>query len=107
MRRAGLISMPRRSRTSSGVIASTSATGLPLISSVRRLADAWLMAQPRPVKATSATTPSRIPEHHRDPVAAERVGALEAGFGFLQDPEVVGAPVVLEDVVAVEVVHGA
>jgi len=66
-----------------------------LISSVSRLADAWLMAQPRP-----------DPEHHRDPVAAQRVGSLVAPVRGLDDPEVVGVPVVLEDVVAVEVVHG-
>ncbi len=44
-------------------------------------------------------------EHQRDPVAAERVGALVGGVGVLDDPEVVGPPVVLEDVVAVQVVH--
>ena len=44
-------------------------------------------------------------EHQRDPVAAQRVGALVRGVGVLDDPEVVGPPVVLEDVVAVEVVH--
>src|SRR3954451_3070725 len=49
LRRAGLMSMPRRSRRSSARKASTSVTGLPLISSVRRLALAWLIAQPRPV----------------------------------------------------------
>ena len=31
----------------------TSPTGLPLISSVSSDADAWLIAQPRPVKPTS------------------------------------------------------
>ena len=44
-------------------------------------------------------------EHQRDAVAAQRVGALVRGVGVLDDPEVVGPPVVLEDVVAVEVVH--
>ena len=44
-------------------------------------------------------------EHQRDPVAAQRVGALVGRVGVLDDPEVVGPPVVLEDVVAVEVVH--
>ena len=44
-------------------------------------------------------------EHQRDPVAAQRVGALVGGVGILDDPEVVGPPVVLEDVVAVQVVH--
>ena len=45
------------------------------------------------------------PEHQRDPVAAQRIGALVRRVGVLDDPEVVGPPVVLEDVVAVEVVH--
>ena len=44
-----------------GAEAATSASGLPLISSVSRLALAWLMAQPRPVKPTRSTTPSRTP----------------------------------------------
>ena len=44
-------------------------------------------------------------EHQRDPVAAQRVGALVGRIGVLDDPEVVGPSVVLEDVVAVEVVH--
>ena len=38
--------------------ASTSASGLPLISSVSSEADAWLIAQPRPVNPTASTTPS-------------------------------------------------
>ena len=70
-----------------------------------RLADAWLMAQPRPGEGDLGDHPVADPEHHRDPVAAERVRALVAGVGVLEDPEVVGPPVVLEDVVAVEVVH--
>ena len=44
-------------------------------------------------------------EHQRDPVPAQRVGALVRRVGVLDDPEVVGPPVVLEDVVAIEVVH--
>jgi len=45
------------------------------------------------------------PEHQRDPVATQRVGAFVRCVGILDDPEIVGPPVVLEDVVAVEVVH--
>ena len=105
-RRAGLISMPSRSSRSSARKAATSATGLPLISSVRSDALAWLIAQPRPVNPTRSTTPSVDAELQRDPVAAQRVGALVGRVGVLDDPEVVGPPVVLEDVVAVEVVHG-
>src|SRR5215210_1289492 len=44
-------------------------------------------------------------EHHRDPIAAERVRALVARRGRLDHAEVVRPPVVLEDVVAVEIVH--
>src|SRR5204862_7009956 len=44
-------------------------------------------------------------EHQRDPVATERVGAFVRSIGALDDPEVVGPPVVLEDVVAVQIVH--
>ena len=55
------MSMPSRSSRSSARMAATSLTGLPLISSVSRLALAWLMAQPRPVKATRSTIPSFTP----------------------------------------------
>ena len=41
--------------------AATSASGLPLISSVSSEALAWLMAQPRPVNPTRSTTPSVTP----------------------------------------------
>ena len=44
-------------------------------------------------------------EHQGDPVAAQRVRAFVRGVGILDDPEVVGPSIVLEDVVAVEVVH--
>src|SRR5688572_10522129 len=46
-------------------------------------------------------------ELKRDPVAAKWVAALERRRRVVDDPEVVGPPIVLEDVVAVEVVHGA
>ena len=107
LRRAGLISMPRRSSRSSARMAATSSSGLPLISSVRRLALAWLMAQPRPVNADPIDDAVLDAEHQRDPVAAQRVGALVGRVGVLDDPEVVGPPIVLEDVVAVQVVHAA
>jgi hypothetical protein len=42
-------------------MAATSLRGLPLISSVRRLALAWLIAHPRPVKPTRSTIPSFTP----------------------------------------------
>src|SRR5437868_11311299 len=40
----------------------------------------------------------------RDSITAQRVAALEARCRRVDDPEVVGPPIVLEDVVAVEVV---
>ncbi len=49
--------------------------------------------------------PVADPELHRDPVTAQGVAALERRGRIVDDPEVVGPPVVLEDVVAVEVVH--
>ena len=45
------------------------------------------------------------PKHHRDPVAAQRIRALEARGRVLDDAEVMGPPVVLQDVVAIKVVH--
>ena len=101
----GADSIPSRSSRSSARKAATSVTGLPLISSVRRLALAWLIAQPRPVNPTRSTTPSRTPSWsvirspHRGFEPSIRRGRI------LDDPEVVGPPIVLEDVVAVEVVH--
>ena len=105
-RRAGLMSIPSRSSRSSARKAATSVSGLPLISSVRRrragLADrAAAAGEPDPLDDAVLD-----PEHQRDPVAAQRVGALVRRVGILDDPEVVGPPVVLEDVVAVQVVHG-
>ena len=106
-RRAGLMSIPSRSRRSSARKAATSATGLPLISSVRRrragLADrAAAAGEPDPLDDAV-----RDPELHRDPVAAQRVAALEGRGRIVDDPEVVGPPIVLEDVVAVEIVHAS
>ena len=105
LRRAGLISMPSRSSRSSARMPATSASGLPLISSVRSagagLADGAAAAgEPDPIHDAVGD-----PDHQRDPVAAQRVGALVRGVGVLDDPEVVGPPIVLEDVVAVQVVH--
>ena len=52
--------------------------------SVSSDADAWLMAQPRPVNATSVTVPDVVEvEHQRQPVAAQRVGALVRDVGVL------------------------
>ncbi len=86
-------------------MAATSSIGLPLISSVRSEALAWLIAQPRPVKRDAIDDPVLDAEHQRDPVAAQRIRALVRRVGVLDDPEIVGPPIVLEDVVAVEVVH--
>src|SRR4029077_16010214 len=53
--RAGLIGMPRFASTWSRSIAFTSSSVLAFNSSVRMDADAWLIAQPFPVKCTSST----------------------------------------------------
>ncbi len=53
--------MPSRSSRSSARKAATWVSGLPLISSVSSDADAWLIAQPRPVKPIRSRTPSRTP----------------------------------------------
>jgi hypothetical protein len=55
------MSMPSSSSTSSTRIWLTSASDLPLISSVRSDALAWLIAQPRPVNPTRSTTPLATP----------------------------------------------
>src|SRR4051794_25940343 len=46
-------------------------------------------------------------EHQRDPIAAQRVRALVTGVGILDHPEVMRLPVVLKDVIAIQVVHGS
>src|SRR4051794_36050946 len=46
-------------------------------------------------------------EHEGDPIATQWIGTLVRRVGVLDDPEVVRPPVVLEDVVAVEIVHGS
>src|SRR4029450_6218083 len=45
------------------------------------------------------------PQLERDPVAAERIAALEGRGRIVDDPEVMGSPVGLEDVVAGGIVH--
>ena len=105
LRRAGLMSMPSRSSRSSARMAATSVERLAL-DLVGQEAGAGLADG-----AATAGEPDAIDdavldaEHQRDPVATQRVGALVRGVGVLDDPEVVGPPIVLEDVVAVEVVH--
>src|ERR1700690_1452423 len=58
--RGGVIPPPIKSSRRAGVMRSTSSTLLPLISSVSSEALAWLIAQPRPVKATSRTIPPEM-----------------------------------------------
>src|SRR4029079_1882634 len=45
------------------------------------------------------------PQLQRDPVATQGIRALLGGGRVLEDPEVVGPAIVLEDVIAVEIVH--
>ncbi len=44
-------------------------------------------------------------ELERDPVTAERIRSLNGRRRILDDPEVMGPPIVLEDVIAVQIVH--
>ena len=97
--------MPSRSRTSLGAHGrrGVDALALDLVGQQRRrgLADrAAAAGEPDAVDHAAAH-----PQLERDPIAAQRVRALLRGRGVIQHPEVVGAPVVLEDVVAVQVVH--
>ena len=104
--RVAEISIPSRSRTNSFGSRSSSSRVLPTSSSVSSEVAAVEIAQPLPSKATSATRPSSSSRmHHVLLVAAERVGVLELEVGLLQPPEVVRPLVVLEDLVAVELVH--
>ena len=104
-RRAGLMSMPSRSSRSSARKRRDLRERLAL-DLVGQQAGAGLAD-----RAAAAGEPDPVDdavlhaEHQRDAVATERVRALVGGVGILDDPEVVGPPVVLEDVVAVEVVH--
>ncbi len=89
-KRAGLISMPSSCPAHPGEsVSRPRSIGLPLISSVSIDALAWLIAQPRPVNATSATLPPPNSDHHRHAVAAERVGTFVADIRLLQYAEVV------------------
>ena len=105
LRRAGLISMPSRSSRSSARKPATSLERLALDlvgqEAGARLADgAAATGEPDPIHDAVGHA-----EHQGDAVTAQRVGAFVRGVGILDDPEVVGPSVVLEDVVAVEVVH--
>ena len=98
--------MPSRSRTKSRSSSSSSSTVMPLTSSEASDADAWEIAQPWPEKRTSSIVPSAPTlQLHLQLVAAERVVVLELEVGVLELAPVVGPLVVLEDLLAVEVVH--
>ena len=79
---------------------------MPLISSETSEAAAWLIAQPAPEKRRSSTTPGVVDlELHLQHVAAERVVVLELVVGVVELAPVAGLLVVVEDLLAVEVVH--
>ena len=104
--RVAEISIPSSSRTNSLGSCSSSSRLLPTSSSVSSEVAAVEIAQPLPSKATSATLFVLVePDRHVLLVAAERVGVLELEVGLLDVAEVVRPLVVLEDLVAVELVH--
>ena len=99
------MSMPSSSSRSSAPIAATSVErlALDLVGQQARagLADGAATAgETDPIDDTVFDT-----DHERDPIAAQRVGTLIAGIGILDHPEVMGLPIVLKDVIAVQVVH--
>ena len=105
LRRAGLMSIPSRSRRSSArkAVDVGHRLALDLVGQEARarLADrAAAAGEPDPLDDAVADR-----QLERDPVAAERVRALEGRGRILDDPEVMGPPIVLEDVVAVQIVH--
>ena len=104
--RVAEMSIPSRSSTKSRSSRIRSSTGMPTSSSDAIDADACEIAQPWPEKRTSAMRPSSPTlELDLQLVAAERVVVLELEVGIGQLAEVPRLLVVLEDVLAVEVVH--
>ena len=104
--RVAEISIPSSSSTYSFGSRSSSSRDLPTSSSVSSEVAAVEIAQPLPSKAISATRSSLVePDRHVLLVAAERVGVLELEVGLVDVAEVVRPLVVLEDLVAVELVH--
>ena len=79
---------------------------MPTYSSEAIDAAAWEIAQPWPWKRSSAILPSSHPDVHAQLVAAERVVVVRLEVVRSQLAEVPRVLVVVEDVVAVEVVHG-
>ena len=85
---------------------SSSSRVLPASSSLSSELAAVEIAQPLPSKRDLGDPPVGVElDAHVLLVAAERVGVLELEVEVLQRPEVVRALVVLEDLVAVELVH--
>ncbi len=79
---------------------------MPTSSSVSSEVAAVEIAQPLPSKAISVDPSLAIePDRHALLVAAEGVGVLELEVRLVDPPEVMGPLVVLEDLVAVELVH--
>ncbi len=106
--RVAEMSIPSSSRMNVRSRRSRSSTFMPLTSSEAIDAEAWLIAQPWPLKRTSSHgAVVADAQHHAQLVAAERVGVLELEVGLVHLAPVVGALVVLEDLLAVQVVHQA
>ncbi len=79
---------------------------MPFSSSEAIEAAAWEIAQPWPWKRRSSIRPSLDPDLHPQLVAAQGIVLERLEVVRLELAEVARALVVLEDVVAVEVVHG-
>ena len=107
-RRVAEISMPRRSSTKLRSSLSRSSIGMPMTSSEAIDADACEIAQPWPEKRTSCDLAVAVDlELDLQLVAAQRVEVLRLEVGVLELAPVMRGLVVLQDVLAVEVVHQA
>ena len=106
--RVAEMSIPSSRRTNERSSRSSSSTFMPLTSSEAIDAAAWLIAQPWPLKRTSSTVPSS-PTRSITRSSSPQSGLVSSNSrsGSLHLAPVVGALVVLEDLLAVEVVHQA
>ena len=97
--------MPSRSSIQPASSVAASSISIPISSSEAIEAAACEIAQPWPWKRRSAIRPSATTDLHPELVAAERVDLVRVVIVLGQLAEVARALVVLEDEVAVEVVH--
>ena len=104
--RVAEMSIPSRSSTNSRSSSSSSPTGIPITSSEAIEADACEIAQPWPEKRTSATLSSTTRSWTFSSSPQSGLKSSNSRSGVLQLAPVMGLLVVLEDLLAVEVVHG-